>query len=246
MTKRRSWQQRAVSSVGAVMIGLGGLTVFHATATQAAPPPPPPPPVGNHPPAPPQTPPPQTPPPQTPPPQTPPPPTPPQTPPPQTPPPPTPPPPTPPPQSPPPATPAEMAQTGPRLFNDKSLSNPAGVSCSTCHAQQTGWTFPVSKINQEFGPVPGAVTGRFGNRRPPTIGYASFMPPGPPTFIAAFFSYQGGFFYDGRAATLSEQVSGPMQNPNEMNNTPAGVVQAIASGPNAHSSADVRREDHRR
>jgi cytochrome c peroxidase len=132
-----------------------------------------------------------------------------------------------------PPTPAEMVQLGRALFDDTTLSNPAGLSCSTCHAQQSGWTFPISKINQEFGPVPGAVPGRFGNRRPPTVGYASFMPPGPPTFIAAFFAYQGGFFYDGRAATLSAQVPGPLQNPNEMNNTPSGVVQAVLNGPNA-------------
>jgi cytochrome c peroxidase len=60
------------------------------------------------------------------------------------------------------------------------------------------------------------------------------MPSGPPTFVAAFLSYAGGFFYDGRAATLAAQVPGPLQGPNEMNNTPAGVVQAVAGGPNAH------------
>jgi cytochrome c peroxidase len=119
------------------------------------------------------------------------------------------------------------------LFNDTTLSNPKGVSCSSCHAQQTGWTFPNSNINQQFGPVPGAVAGRFGNRRPPAIGYASFMTEGPPKFVPDFFSYAGGFFYDGRAATLAAQVPGPLQNPNEMNNTPAGVVAAVANGPNA-------------
>lgn len=126
-----------------------------------------------------------------------------------------------------------MAQLGQALFNDTTLSNPAGVSCATCHTQAAGWTNGNSNVNLNLGPVPGAVAGRFGNRRPPTISYAAFMTVGPPVFVPAFFSYAGGFFYDGRAATLLAQASAPIQNPNEMNNTPAGVVQAIAKGPNA-------------
>jgi cytochrome c peroxidase len=59
------------------------------------------------------------------------------------------------------------------------------------------------------------------------------MTKGPPTFVPDFFSYVGGFFYDGRAADLTAQVPGPLQNPNEMNNTPAGVVAAVMNGPSA-------------
>lgn len=131
------------------------------------------------------------------------------------------------------------AQLGRALFFDTTLSNPAGMSCSTCHAPQTGWTYPRSNINQMFGPVPGVVAGRFGNRRVPTIGYAALLPKGPPTFQAALFSFVGGLFYDGRATDTVNQAGFPMQNPNEMNDlvhnvgSPALIVQKVASGPNA-------------
>lgn len=137
------------------------------------------------------------------------------------------------PPPPPPPPPNPLDQLGRALFVDPTLSNPRGQSCSTCHAAQTGWSNSNSKINQEYGPVPGAVAGRFGNRRPPSIGYASFMKDGPPTFDPGIGAFVGGFFYDGRAATLTAQVSAPLENPNEMNNTPAGVVKAVAAGPNA-------------
>jgi cytochrome c peroxidase len=128
-----------------------------------------------------------------------------------------------------------VAQLGQALFFDPTLSNPGRVSCSECHNPQAGWTFSDSDINLLFGPVPGAVFGRFGNRRPPTVGYAAFLPAGPPTVlpIPGVTLYAGGFFWDGRAATLSDQAPFPMQNPNEMNNTPAGVVQAVTTGKNA-------------
>ena len=125
------------------------------------------------------------------------------------------------------------SQLGQALFFDPTLSNPKGLSCSECHSPTAGWTYSVSEIIQMFGPVPGAVIGRFGNRRPPTLGYAAYMQAGPPTLIPGLPLYAGGFFYDGRAATLGDQASFPIQNPNEMNNTPAGVVQAVASGKNA-------------
>jgi cytochrome c peroxidase len=122
---------------------------------------------------------------------------------------------------------------GQALFNDTTLSNPPGVACATCHAAPAGWTNGSSSINQQFGPVPGAVNGRFGNRRPPTVSYAAFMQSGPPTLIPDLGLYAGGFFYDGRAGTLTEQAAAPLQNPNEMNNTMEGVVGAVARGPNA-------------
>jgi cytochrome c peroxidase len=128
---------------------------------------------------------------------------------------------------------SKTAQLGQALFFDPTLSNPKGISCSTCHSPPAGWTFSDSDVNQQFGTVPGAIDTRFGNRRPPTIAYAAFMREGPPTFVDDLFSYAGGFFYDGRAADLLDQVPGPLENPNEMNNTPQGVVAAVAVGSDA-------------
>ncbi len=134
-----------------------------------------------------------------------------------------------------PATPelTQMERLGQALFFDPTLSNPKGVSCSECHSPTAGWTYSDSEINEAFGPVPGAVITRFGNRRPPTVSYAAFIPEGPPTKIPGLGLYEGGLFYDGRAATITDQAPFPMENPNEMNNTPAGVVDAVATGKNA-------------
>jgi cytochrome c peroxidase len=126
-----------------------------------------------------------------------------------------------------------VERLGQALFHDPTLSNPKGVSCSECHFAQAGWTYSDSEINLLFGPVPGAVINRFGNRRPPTVAYAAFLPSGPPAPIPNLGFYVGGFFYDGRAATLADQAPAPLQGPNEMNNTPRGVVAAVASGNNA-------------
>jgi cytochrome c peroxidase len=93
--------------------------------------------------------------------------------------------------------------------------------------------------------VPGIVPGRFGNRKPPTISYAKFLPQGPPTYSASLTAYMGGLFWDGRAANLVAQIPFPLQNPNEMNNlvhnvgSPALVVLKVLTGPNARLFVQV-------
>ena len=140
------------------------------------------------------------------------------------------------PPQPPTPTPALLGQA---LFQDTTLSNPPGMSCATCHSPQTGFAFPNSAINAALGPVPGIVPGRFGNRKPPQISYVALLPKGPPTFNPLAQTYQGGFFFDGRASDLVSQATMPFQNPNEMNNvvnnvgSPALVVQKVSCGPNA-------------
>ncbi|MGC4003776.1 MAG: cytochrome c peroxidase [Pirellulales bacterium] len=98
---------------------------------------------------------------------------------------------------------------------------------------EAGWTYPDSSLNERSGIAPGAIVERLGNRRPPTIGYLQNIAAGVPAFVKERGAYAGGLFYDGRAASLVEQVEGPILNPNEMNNTRDGVVQAVANGPNA-------------
>lgn len=154
------------------------------------------------------------------------------------------PPPSPPPPPPPNAPPAgpsllppnapPMALLGQSIFFDASLSNPSGQSCASCHAPAAGFTFPDSNVNQSLGVAPGVVSGRFGNRKVPTINYATFSPNGP-QLDPNLKVYVGGMFWDGRTPNLSTQVPLPMLNPNEMNNVgnPAQVVQKIAAGPYA-------------
>ena len=132
---------------------------------------------------------------------------------------------------------------GQALFFDTTLSNPPGQACVSCHAPQVGFTYPDSEENLDAGPVEGAVLGRFGNRKPPTVSYAALLTQGPPTFNANFGTYVGGLFWDGRAANLVAQAAFPLQNPNEMNDlvhnvgSPALVVQKVLSGPRRRRSS---------
>ena len=131
------------------------------------------------------------------------------------------------------------AQLGRALFFDTTLSTPTGMACASCHDPTAGFTFPDSNVNLNLGPVPGIVPGRFGNRKPPTIGYAKFIAQGLPTYDPSLTAFMGGLFWDGRAANLAAQIAFPLQNPNEMNNlvhnvgSPALVVSKVVSGPYA-------------
>jgi len=128
------------------------------------------------------------------------------------------------------------AQLGKAIFFDQNISSPAGQSCSSCHAPETGFSAPDSFINNKYGTVPGAVDGRFGNRKPMTISYSWFTPDGPTLWRRRQRSWAGGFFADGRANSLEEQAGMPMVNPNEMNNLvhglpdPDRVVRAVSNG----------------
>ena len=119
------------------------------------------------------------------------------------------------------------------------------MSCSSCHAPEAGFTYPDSEENAEAGPVEGAVTGRFGFRKPPSMAYSALLQQGPPQFNSTLQAYAGGLFWDGRAANAVAQAAGPLVNPNEMNNLlhnvadPELVVEQIASGPYAHQFESV-------
>lgn len=117
---------------------------------------------------------------------------------------------------------------GKQLFFDTNLSNPAGQSCASCHAPETGFTGPDSDTNRATGVYPGAVSGRFGNRKPPSAAYASFSPRR--TFREKDKTWVGGQFWDGRVDGLVAQAKGPFLNPLEMNNgSAADVVNKVRS-----------------
>jgi cytochrome c peroxidase len=90
---------------------------------------------------------------------------------------------------------------GRRLFFDTRLSADGRVSCATCHDPALAFA--------EHRRVSIGVFGRTGTRNAPALinrGYGS------------------AFFWDGRAATLEEQVLGPIDNPVELG---AGVDDAV-------------------
>lgn len=82
---------------------------------------------------------------------------------------------------------------GERLFHDVRLSGNDSVACSSCHALNSGG---VDNRVHSLG-----VNGAEGNINAPTV------------FNSGFNFVQ---FWDGRAATLEEQIEGPVNNPKEM------------------------------
>jgi cytochrome c peroxidase len=104
---------------------------------------------------------------------------------------------------------------GQKLFNDINLSEPAGMSCATCHASNRAFTGPGNAAV-----APGILSGTFGFRNVPTAAYTMFSP----VFTIDADGPVGGQFLDGRAANLAEQAKGPFLNPNEMANTNAEMV----------------------
>ena len=102
-----------------------------------------------------------------------------------------------------------LERLGKYVFFD-NISDPDGQSCSSCHAPAAGWTSPHSLINERSIVIPGAVSHRTGNRKPPTVAYTSsaknfgvsqFSTQGPEECVKEKFGWlcQGGLFWDGRA-----------------------------------------------
>ena len=109
---------------------------------------------------------------------------------------------------------------GKLIFEDTQLSEPAGQSCGSCHQSNKFYADPGKVVS------PGANTLLHGNRNAPSIAYIKFNPE--LHWDADEALWMGGFFYDGRAKTLTEQAGGPFLNPLEMGNTTkASVVEKV-------------------
>lgn len=133
---------------------------------------------------------------------------------------------------------------GQNVFFDTNLSEPTGQGCVSCHDPAFGFADPDQSIPVSAGVNPSL----FGTRNSPSASYAVFSP----TFTLKS-GIKGGQFWDGRAATLTEQAKGPFLNPVEMANTSrAQVIGKIAAsayavlfdqvcGPDAFSSANTDR-----
>lgn len=117
------------------------------------------------------------------------------------------------------ALPTTKEALGAAIFNDTTLSEPAGQSCASCHDSKHAYSDPNGKSTSQ-----GAIAGRFGERNAPSIIYAAFIPPLLPGGDET--GYGGGMFWDGRVDTLQDQAVGPLLNPLEMNNKDAFAVQA--------------------
>lgn len=94
---------------------------------------------------------------------------------------------------------------GKRLFHDPRLSRDNSVACSSCHDLARGG---MDGAKRSIG-----IAGQRTDRNSPTV------------FNAVFNFTQ---FWDGRAATLEDQIDGPLNNPKEMASSWPAVMAKLA------------------
>lgn len=108
---------------------------------------------------------------------------------------------------------------GKAIFFDDNLSINKNQSCAACHAPEVGWTGPDSAIDAHGAVYEGSISGRFGDRKPPSSGYATQSPI--LYYLAKKDLFIGGNFWDGRATgeklgnPAADQAQGPFLNPME-------------------------------
>ena len=98
----------------------------------------------------------------------------------------------------------EKAELGRRLFSDKRLSADHSRACADCHERERAFT--------DGKRVAVGIQGQQGTRNAPAI---------------LNRTYGRAFFWDGRAATLEEQVLQPIQHPKEMGADLSTVIQRL-------------------
>lgn len=112
-----------------------------------------------------------------------------------------------------------QAELGDKIFNDPSLSGSGKQSCASCHDPSLSHSPPNALAAQLGGPH----LDQQGRRSSPSTNYLSFNAE---FRFAADGKPSGGFFWDGRAASLQVQAAGPFTNPDEMANDDVPAVIA--------------------
>lgn len=108
----------------------------------------------------------------------------------------------------------EKVEMGRRLFADPRLSRDGTIACTSCHDPLRAFTKPEA--------ISPGVEGRLGRRNAPTV---------------LNRAWGRIFFWDGRAATLEEQVVKPIEDPNEMDLPIAEAAQRVGLSAEAISQA---------
>jgi cytochrome c peroxidase len=80
---------------------------------------------------------------------------------------------------------------------DENLSVFKNVACAFCHMPYTGFSGPISSVNQTTVAYPGSVHFRFGKRKPQSYDYSPYYPP--LQFNLTQANFYGGNFWDLRA-----------------------------------------------
>ena len=121
----------------------------------------------------------------------------------------------------------DQEQLGRFLYFDEALSINQNQACASCHLPEAGFADP----DQHLPVSEGSIAGKFGSRNSPSSSYAAFFPE-----FTLKGGIQGGQFWDGRAANLTEQAKGPFLNPVEMAMpNKAAVLLAVESSPVGYS-----------
>lgn len=118
------------------------------------------------------------------------------------------------------------AQLGAKIFADTALSASGQQSCATCHVAQYGFSADPTSSGPDHGsPVPlgGPNMDETGFRNTPSLMYVSYAPV---FYYDSSGNPYGGFFRDGRAATLADQGTQPFITAFEMANADAAAVIA--------------------
>lgn len=102
----------------------------------------------------------------------------------------------------------KLVALGRRLFHDTRLSSDGSVACVSCH--------DLAKAGSDGRPKPRGAQGRDGLVNTPSVFNASL------NFVQ---------FWDGRAASLEEQVNGPITNPVEMATSWPDVLGKLRADP---------------
>ena len=106
---------------------------------------------------------------------------------------------------------------GKLIFNDITLSEPAGQSCATCHDSSKGFSDEKHRVVS-----PGAIASLFSQRNSMSICYAKYVPE--LYYNDSDSTYVGGLFWDGRSPSLQDQAGLPLVNPVEMGNADKSAV----------------------
>jgi len=98
---------------------------------------------------------------------------------------------------------------GKLLLYDKNYSALRNEACTSCHSKETGFTGPISVLNQTTVSYPGSVRYRFGSRKPKSYAYSPYsqifhLDPNSQQFY-------GGNFWDQRATAWKLQNSSSQQ-----------------------------------
>ena len=109
---------------------------------------------------------------------------------------------------------SEKIDLGRRLFADRRLSRDGSIACTSCHD-------PARAFSKPDAVSPG-VFGRRGSRNAPAL---------------INRGWSRSFFWDGRVATLEEQVLKPIEDPNEMDLPIAEAANRVGLSPQDVSGA---------